>query len=436
MGQLKTFEILINNADCTVESGNTLKGQLVIENSSDIGIKSISVQCFGKCHVQWMDAKNAAPLAEIQIGVSPTTTGDEVYMHDAKVVFPPDVRSNHDFSSTHILKKGQHTFPFAFPVPATAPSSYTSENGYVKYVVRAAIERLWKTESNVRTFNVRSPLDLSEVTDAQNPIEVSGEAMVTPLFRRPGVCAASIKVDRKGFLPGETVPVAVNVTNDSGLEIKHACLVLKMITDYKSGIFKHKVDKVIAKTRVDKVSAGGQLDSVYNGLKIPHNSPPSHLHGCKYIHVRYVVELHVKPGVLSVKKLKIGGKLVVGTTHRRIPFGVGLHRVFEPPPSYDDIPPSYEEAMRNRVNAVPETISACQSTPAPQSTTNTAATRQSRIPSMLPETPVGQYRSNSLRISVLKRNLLNRSLSVPPSLSSSKSNEAVPHEMRNLLCRN
>ena len=65
------------------------------------------------------------------------------------------------------LTRGTHTFDFQFPVPPTAPCSFSGSHGNVRYTLKAVVERPWKVDVNTRSITVQSPLDLNDVPGAR-----------------------------------------------------------------------------------------------------------------------------------------------------------------------------------------------------------------------------------------------------------------------------
>ena len=68
--------------------------------------------------------------------------------------------------TTQTLAEGTHTFPFSFPVPATAPHSVAGTLGRVSYVLRAVVEQGGRLTLNSRPVTVLSSLPLAHVAGA------------------------------------------------------------------------------------------------------------------------------------------------------------------------------------------------------------------------------------------------------------------------------
>lgn len=69
--------------------------------------------------------------------------------------------------STSSLSAGRHTFPFCFVLPEDLPSSFEGVHGYVRYVVKAIIDRPWKFDHTTKcNFTVIGILNLNSEPNA------------------------------------------------------------------------------------------------------------------------------------------------------------------------------------------------------------------------------------------------------------------------------
>ena len=63
---------------------------------------------------------------------------------------------------TEVLAAGEHSFPFSMMLPYHLPSSFEGQYGYVRYTVKATLDRPWKFDHEAKAaFTVLSHLDLN-----------------------------------------------------------------------------------------------------------------------------------------------------------------------------------------------------------------------------------------------------------------------------------
>lgn len=70
-------------------------------------------------------------------------------------------------SKTYTLSKGMHTFDYSFHIPSSCPASFTSDHGFIKYIIRAQVHFANKVESNLRYFTVTPVFDLNRVSNVE-----------------------------------------------------------------------------------------------------------------------------------------------------------------------------------------------------------------------------------------------------------------------------
>ncbi|KAL7980985.1 hypothetical protein Chor_002139 [Crotalus horridus] len=97
--------------------------------------------------------------------------------------------------SRRILSSGEHTFPFRFLLPASAPTSFEGPFGKVVHQVKAVIEtpRFSKDHKCHKVFYVLCPLNLNDIPDI--------EATTT---------------DLKGYTVGQIIQLRTDIENKSG----------------------------------------------------------------------------------------------------------------------------------------------------------------------------------------------------------------------------
>jgi hypothetical protein len=63
---------------------------------------------------------------------------------------------------TEMLPAGEHSFRFSMMLPNHLPSSYEGQCGYVRYTVKATLDRPWKFDHEVKAaFTVLLHVDLN-----------------------------------------------------------------------------------------------------------------------------------------------------------------------------------------------------------------------------------------------------------------------------------
>jgi len=65
------------------------------------------------------------------------------------------------------LPAGNYSYPVVFPMPPNIPSSYEGGTGYVRYLIKAKVDRRKKSDFRVQhPFTVIAMLDLNQIPEA------------------------------------------------------------------------------------------------------------------------------------------------------------------------------------------------------------------------------------------------------------------------------
>ncbi|KAK8718555.1 hypothetical protein OTU49_014654, partial [Cherax quadricarinatus] len=140
---------------------------------------------------------------------------------------PQDDRDDRG-QSPILLSPGIHSFPFKLGLPLGLPSTFLGKHGWVQYFCKAALrEPNGLTHKNQQVFIVMNPIDLNlEPSILAQPFhcEIEHKLGMTCLSQGPVSCR--VRLDRGGYVPGETISIWARVHNQSKVTIKgtRACL--------------------------------------------------------------------------------------------------------------------------------------------------------------------------------------------------------------------
>ncbi|XP_046368782.2 arrestin domain-containing protein 17-like [Haliotis rufescens] len=303
MGKLQTFDICVTNSSGVCHPGGILKGRVALEASQILDTKDIRIECRGQARVFWEDSSSS--MSEPQNpGYADQHTAEEEYLSVSKKLWSGQ------------LPRGSHNLQFQFHIPEGVPSSFDGEFGYIRYWLKVFIDRSWRTDTNTKLFTVLAKVDLNEIPDANEFVEVADSMKVSALFSPSGVCNAALRLNRKGFVPGEIIPLKFSIRNDTARDVHRVSVELRQITDYKARSQDKRTERVMAKLKFGRIPARATYEKRENKLRLP-LCPPGNLRGCGLIHSYQKVMLKVKPSALSFKQMKIPIELIVGTVPLR-----------------------------------------------------------------------------------------------------------------------
>ncbi|CAB1314152.1 unnamed protein product [Coregonus sp. 'balchen'] len=257
-------------------------------------------------------------------------------------------------------------FPFSFQLPEeTLVTSFEGKHGSVRYWVKVKLHRPWATVRKIKKeFTVIEPIDINTPA-LLAPQAGTKDKMARVWYRNLGQVSITAKIDRKGYTPGEVIPVFAEFDNATSRSVVPKAYITQTQTFIARGTMKQK-QAVVATLSGDVV--GAQRREIWHGraIKIPPVGPS--ILQCRIIKVEYMLKVCVD--VPGTSKLCLELPLVMGTIPLH-PFGSRTSSVSsqysvnlewlrmaipeqpEPPPDYSSVVTD-EEAERNTTAPCPE----------------------------------------------------------------------------------
>ncbi|CAG2057104.1 unnamed protein product, partial [Timema podura] len=118
-----------------------------------IGQKGIVIHFKGEAYVKWDESESRKNDDGTESNITVERTGQEQYFEN---------KYNLVGAGEMTLQQGDHVYPFTTHLPPNLPSSFEGEYGYIRYTVKATLDRPWKFDQEVKSaFTVLTPLDLN-----------------------------------------------------------------------------------------------------------------------------------------------------------------------------------------------------------------------------------------------------------------------------------
>ncbi|XP_071112726.1 arrestin domain-containing protein 2-like [Haliotis cracherodii] len=306
MGKLQEFCIRLDNSRTVYTSGEVVSGVVVVTISEPMKMRGIRVTFQGKAGVNWKETANQDD-DDSKKTVVVHFNAEEIYINHRKLLWGED--SDKDFSAH--LPAGHYEFPFSVPLPKNLPCSFEGDHGCVNYKVKATIDKPWKRDHNVKIFfTVLGMYDLNDDPHASEPIVHTAEQTVCCGCCRAGYFSLNYHIDRRGFVPGEEIPLTVEVKNKSNSRLLSE-VKFKMVTTYFAHDDSKKQEEELDRFDMDPVTAhsSGMLKTT---VDIP-PTPPSHLMGCNIIDVDYIIRLKIVPDGCNCDSIEFHDEILIGT---------------------------------------------------------------------------------------------------------------------------
>ncbi|XP_048369293.1 arrestin domain-containing protein 1 isoform X2 [Sphaerodactylus townsendi] len=275
MGKVQLFEIRLGDSRVVYSPGEPLTGTVTVRLAGSLQYRAIKVICVGSCGVS-SKINDTAWTVEEQYFNSTLSLADKGF-----------------------LTAGEHTFPFQFLLPASAPTSFEGPFGKVTHQIKAVIEtpRFSKSHKCSKVFYVLCPLNLNEIPE----IEQLNTASVTKKFNyklvKSGNVIVTATTDLKGYVVGQVIHLRTDIENKSGRDTGTIVASLIQKVAYKSKRWIYDL-RTIAEVEGSAVKAWKHAEWKEQIL-VP-ALPQSILQGCSLIHIDYYIQVSLKSPDVSV----------------------------------------------------------------------------------------------------------------------------------------
>ncbi|CAM4629284.1 arrestin domain-containing protein 2 isoform X2 [Lepidochelys kempii] len=305
LGKIRSFalELAGGPAQGVYRGGELLSGQVVLELSKVLKVRALEVCARGLASAHWLESRS--------VGMNT--------VYSDYTAYEPYLRARYqlirDNGEVTVLQAGKHEFPFTFQLPETLATSFEGRHGNVRYWVKARLHRPWSVVKKAKKeFTVIEPIDIN------TPALLAPQAGVKEKLARAWYCnhgqvSVSAKIDRKGYTPGEVIPIFAEIDNCSTRTVVPKAAIIQTQTFIARGAKKQK-KSVVASIAGDSIAAGKR--EVWHGraLKIPPVGPS--ILQCRIIRVEYALKVCVD--IPGTSKLLLELPLVIGTIPLH-PFG-------------------------------------------------------------------------------------------------------------------
>ncbi|XP_075246324.1 arrestin domain-containing protein 3-like isoform X2 [Convolutriloba macropyga] len=303
-------------------AGQMLRGNVKFTLTEPIHYKRILVKLHGLAKVWWLEG-----------------TGDQrreyqnldTYFHDVIVLSHAET----DEDASEVLPEGNHSYLFQYALPTNLPCSVERVGAYIRYSVKAIIDRSWAAlnPSCKKYFTVIDDVNLNEI---QNVLISSSYYKNKRLLR--GLCGAgSLRLvaftDRYGYCPGETIYITVSCHNQSPFTIRKVIISMQQLVMYTSstGHRKCQWNCLLSAHKRGCCSRGGVFRVIHLPLHIPSIPMSCNQNKCRCISTSYSIKIkfRVRKGLSYTIDLPI----IIGSIPINI-FASIKHGIIHPRPTH------------------------------------------------------------------------------------------------------
>ncbi|XP_033226506.1 arrestin domain-containing protein 17-like isoform X2 [Belonocnema kinseyi] len=316
---LKEFKIFFNNPYKVYYAGETIKARILVVLDSPKRIRGITVKIIGEANTDTRENQRQRTRWKLKSNKKRDDCSDhEVYLSITYSIF----EDSSDVDEELELSPGEHLYPFEYVLPPDLPSSLESDLGHIRYRVESTIDQPWNFDEAIKeTITVFSNYDLNTDCRASESVVVEGSKTFITCSSF-GCCYPSppllvnYSLPVRGYVPGQTIPIKVNIKNESGVEVSSVKLSLEKCVTHRINRPGSDIRTNCKWTTVAEVSTSplehNRIVSFKQILKVP-PLPPSNLNHHRIIDVKYSVILEVFVNGWCRKNLKIDTPVIIGT---------------------------------------------------------------------------------------------------------------------------
>ncbi|CAL2031301.1 unnamed protein product [Caenorhabditis brenneri] len=273
--------------------GQEVTGRVILKSKDPIKASFLKICIHGEAHTGWyqtdlipyINSENEKQYDHRQVKYS----GRVVYLKEETIAWMSTEGNNR-------IPPGTNIYQFSFELPAECTPSLEGSHGHIRYSVHVELDRPWKfNKKTKKLFSVVPSYDLNVIPDAVNPM-VNTNSVKTGLIFKKGQISVTANLPKRGYVPGEIVPITLHIDNGSGnrvskiyshlLQLSHFHASFRPLDPDSPTRHSHRDDeKCVAEARTTVNIPQKSEGKVVLSLKVPSVVPSFH---CSIIDVEYL----------------------------------------------------------------------------------------------------------------------------------------------------
>ncbi|CAD5213397.1 unnamed protein product [Bursaphelenchus okinawaensis] len=210
---MDVLRIELDNPNGWFYPGSFVAGTVIIRTSDAVKARAVEVIFQGKAKTSWY-------VSESYRHDNKTHTENVLYQsevfyaNDNKCLWAPPPGQKH-------LPVGEMRFRFQFPIPTNAPPTFEGTYGFIRYFIKVKIDRPWRIDNRHQIgFTVLPHFDLNSVPYSGYPLLRENHKEIGCCCFKHGRLMVRLIVPKSGFVPGELIPIRVEIQNHATKGVK------------------------------------------------------------------------------------------------------------------------------------------------------------------------------------------------------------------------
>ncbi|CAO4366123.1 unnamed protein product [Caenorhabditis nigoni] len=197
--------------------GQPISGRVILIAEDKYKARAVKIEFEGVGHTNWDDYESVrrvdheGKVRYVQHRVN--YSANVSYLQSTALLWTSQDGSNE-------LPAGKYEWPFSYILPSNIPPSFEGKYGYIRYSVKAEVDRPWRFDKAKKLCITVSPLlDLNVIPNAMTPLhDQSAENLGCCCFKK-GYLEMRVDIPKTGFVPGETISLNLHLLNNSTVPV-------------------------------------------------------------------------------------------------------------------------------------------------------------------------------------------------------------------------
>ncbi|CAB3411224.1 unnamed protein product [Caenorhabditis bovis] len=220
MGADVELEVVLENKTEVFVPGYPITGVVYFKTDETYKARAVKLEIVGKAETNWTESESYyirdSDGTSRRRSRTITYKAEVLYMdHEALLWTSSDGENK--------MPPGSYQWPFSINLPPNCPPSFEGEYGYIRYYLRAEIDRPWRLDkAKKQCFTVSPQIDLNLTPEARNVLRDSCSENIGSCCFKKGYVELRIEVPKSGYVPGEIIPINMQFNNTSSVPITKA----------------------------------------------------------------------------------------------------------------------------------------------------------------------------------------------------------------------
>jgi len=300
------LQIIFDNPTDVFMPGQSITGRVLLTTSSSVKIRSIKLKFRGQAKVTWTEQESRRSDNGETENYSVKYDAEEEYFENKMTLVGGGGESK--------LEVGEQVYPFNISLPHQLPSTFNGEYGHVRYIAKVTVDIPWgKDKETEKIFQVISPLNLNDEPSLAEPKKEEKEKFYCCCCCESGPTTLVVCIPYSGFVPGQIIPLTIELDNNSNVAIEAVKIKLKRDLTFKARQPSEKTNfssSELAVLRLQGIEAHASKTWTEQ-MVVPNSLMFSNLKYCGIITDQYVLNVEAVAGGMY-ENVDINVKIAMG----------------------------------------------------------------------------------------------------------------------------